>query len=53
MIKDYNEGNCDVLAVGKGDIITDAERTQAFCKSGLVITDSLLLEIVSLNAIQV
>ena len=48
MLEDYKDNRCEVLAVGKTDVEFDTELTKSFCDAGLVLTDSLIVEIVSL-----
>mmetsp|Transcript_12854 Transcript_12854/g.23301 ORF Transcript_12854/g.23301 Transcript_12854/m.23301 type:complete len:354 (-) Transcript_12854:683-1744(-) len=45
MLEDYKNGECAVLAVGKGDVEVDTELTKSFCDAGLVLTDSLIVEV--------
>eukprot|EP00585_Thalassiosira_rotula_P003175 CAMPEP_0196133054 /NCGR_PEP_ID=MMETSP0910-20130528/2434_1 /TAXON_ID=49265 /ORGANISM="Thalassiosira rotula, Strain GSO102" /LENGTH=940 /DNA_ID=CAMNT_0041392735 /DNA_START=39 /DNA_END=2861 /DNA_ORIENTATION=+ len=45
MLENYKNGECQVLAVGKTDVEFDTELTKKFCEAGLVLTDSLIVEI--------
>ena len=49
LLDDYDAGNCDVMAVGRIDTTGDSELMNMFCQRGLVYTDSLVIENVSLN----
>lgn len=46
-LEDYDEGKCQVMAVGRLDTINDLTLMSKFCERGLVYTDSLVLENVS------
>lgn len=48
MIDDYSNGYCDVLAVGESDVTSDDITMKALCDRGIVLTDSLIVETVSL-----
>ncbi|KAL7526580.1 hypothetical protein ACHAXR_005246 [Thalassiosira sp. AJA248-18] len=43
MLEGFDKGKCDVLAVGESDILS-GDYTVEFCKRGLVLTDSLIIE---------
>lgn len=47
MLDDYAAEKCSVLAAGASDITSDTKFTRLFCDKNLVITDSLIIEIVS------
>lgn len=49
MLDAYARGECDVLAVSETDVTSAEDVLTAFCKSGIVLTESLVIENVSLN----
>ena len=45
MLEDYDEGKCQVMAVGYEDTSLNADFLNGLCKRNLVYTDSLVIEI--------
>ncbi|KAL7529766.1 hypothetical protein ACHAXR_007424, partial [Thalassiosira sp. AJA248-18] len=45
MLDHYAAGKCDVIAASKPDVTSDIDFARAFCETGLVLTDSLIIEI--------
>lgn len=44
MIDDFNNGNCDMLAMGREESTTNLDLLNKLCDSNLVFTDGLILE---------
>ena len=49
ILDDYDDGKCDALAIAETDLVYSIKTTEAFCDRGLVLTDSLVIENVSLQ----
>ena len=47
MLKNYEEGKCDYIADSESDLLSVLDVLDEYCKSGITLTDSLILEIVS------
>ena len=44
LIEDYDNGRCDVIAIGSVETLADMDMLNMFCTRDLVMTDSLVLE---------
>ena len=44
LIEDYDNGRCDVIAIGSVETLADMDLLNMFCTRDLVMTDSLVLE---------
>ena len=49
LVKSYDEGKCDAVAIGDHDLLSSIQLNDELCKRNLVATTSLIIENVSLQ----